>query len=147
MRTITASRAEAFPIGELAKRSGVKIETIRYYERAKMLVPPPRTASGRRVYGVTDLRILVFVRRSRELGFSLDQIRALLRLGGPEKATCREVREIAAHHLDDIRAKLRDLKKLEGLLSRTVARCSGNTAPDCPVLDVLDIQRVQKANV
>jgi MerR family mercuric resistance operon transcriptional regulator len=147
MRTITASGAEAFPIGELAKRSGVKIETIRYYERAKMLVPPPRTASGRRVYDVTDLRILVFIKRSRQLGFSLDQIRALLRLGGPEKATCREVREIAAHHLDDIRAKLRDLKKLEGLLSRTVAHCSGNTAPDCPVLDVLDIQRVQRANV
>ena len=110
-----------------------------------MLVPPPRTASGRRVYDATDLRILVFIKRSRELGFS--QIRARLPLGGPEKATCREVREIAAHHLDDIRAKLRDLKKLERLLSRTVARCSGNTAPDCPVLDVLDIQRVQKANV
>jgi MerR family mercuric resistance operon transcriptional regulator len=147
MQAITASRAEAFPIGELAKRSAVKIETIRYYERAMMLVPPPRTASGRRVYDVTDLRILVFIKRSRELGFSLDQIRALLRLGGPEKATCREVHEIAAHHLDDIRAKLRDLKRLERLLSRTVACCSGNTAPDCPVLDVLDIQRVQKANV
>jgi MerR family mercuric resistance operon transcriptional regulator len=147
MRAITASRAEAFPIGKLSKRSGVKIETIRYYERAKMLVPAPRTASGRRVYDVTDLRILVFVRRARELGFSLDEIRALLRLGGPEKATCREVRAIAAHHLDDIRAKLRDLKKLERLLSRTIARCSGRTAPDCPVLDVLDIQRSQKANV
>jgi MerR family mercuric resistance operon transcriptional regulator len=143
MPAITASRAEAFPIGELAKRSGVKIETIRYYERANMLAPPPRTASGRRVYGVTDLRILVFIRRSRELGFSLDQIRALLRLGGPEKATCSQVREIAAHHLDEIRAKLRDLKKLERLLSSTVARCSGKTAPDCPVLDVLDLQRLQ----
>ena len=75
------------------------------------------------------------------LGFSLDEIRALFALGGPEKATCREVREIAAHHLDDIRAKLRDLKKLERLLSKTVSRCSGKTAPDCPVLDVLDIQR------
>jgi MerR family mercuric resistance operon transcriptional regulator len=141
MRAITASRAKAFPIGELSKRSGVKIETIRYYERATMLVPPPRTASGRRVYDVTDLRILVFIRRSRELGFSLDQIRTLLRLGGPEKATCRQVREIAAHHLEDIRAKLSDLKKLERFLSKTVARCSGKTAPDCPVLDVLDIER------
>ena len=141
MPAITASRAEAFPIGELAKRSGVKIETIRYYERVKMLVPPPRTASGRRVYDPTDLRILVFIRRSRELGFSLDEIRALLKLGGPEKATCREVREIASHHLDDIRAKIDDLKKLESLLSKTVSRCSGKTAPDCPVLDVLDIQR------
>jgi len=106
-----------------------------------MLAPPPRTASGRRIYGSADLRTLTFIRRSRELGFSLDEIRALLRLGGPEKASCREVREIAAHHLDDIRAKLGDLKKLERLLSKTVARCSGRTAPDCPVLDILDVQR------
>ena len=141
MRTITASRAEALPIGELSKRSGVNIETIRYYERVKMLAPPPRTASGRRVYEVTDLRVLVFIRRARALGFSLDEIRALLRLGGPEKASCREVREIAAHHLEDIRSKLDDLKKLERLLSKTVARCSGKTAPDCPVLDILDIHR------
>ena len=141
MRVITSSRAEALPIGELSKRSGVNIETIRYYERVKLLSPPPRTASGRRVYDSTDHRILVFIRRSRELGFSLDEIRALLRLGGPEKASCREVREIATHHLEDIRSKLHDLKKLERLLATTVSRCSGRTAPDCPVLDILDIQR------
>jgi MerR family mercuric resistance operon transcriptional regulator len=141
MGAITASRAEALPIGALSKRSGVNIETIRYYERVKMLAPPPRTASGRRVYDVTDLRILVFIRRGRALGFSLDEIRTLLRLGGPEKASCREVRAIAVRHLEDIRAKLSDLKKLERLLSTTVARCSGKTAPECPVLDILDIQR------
>jgi MerR family mercuric resistance operon transcriptional regulator len=141
MPTITSSRAENLPIGELSKQSGVNIETIRYYERIKMLPPPPRTASGRRIYHPTDLRILVFIRRSRELGFSLNQIRALLRLGGPEKASCREVREIAAHHLEDIRSKLGDLKKLERLLAKTVAQCSGRTAPDCPVLDILDIER------
>ena len=141
MSETTAFRAENLPIGELSRLSGVNIETIRYYERVKMLPPPPRTASGRRVYDSTDLRILTFIRRSRELGFSLDEIRALLRLGGPEKASCREVREIAAHHLEDIRAKLGDLKKLERLLAKTVARCSGKTAPDCPVLDILDIER------
>ena len=141
MRATTAWRAEHLQIGELSRLSGVNIETIRYYERIKMLPPPPRTASGRRVYGSTGLRTLVFIRRSRELGFSLDRIRALLRLGGPGKASCREVREIAAHHLDDVRAKLGNLKKLERLLARTVARCSGRTAPDCPVLDILDIQR------
>jgi MerR family mercuric resistance operon transcriptional regulator len=119
----------------------VNIETIRYYERVKMLAPPPRTDSGRRVYHSTDLRILVFIRRSRELGFSLDKIRTILRLGGPEKASCREVREIAAHHLEDIRARLVDLKKLERLLAKTVARCSGRMAPDCPVLDILDAER------
>ena len=143
MPAITASRAETLPIGALSKRSGVNIETIRYYERVKMLAPPPRTASGRRVYDTTDLRILIFIRRSRELGFSLDQIRALLRLGGPGKASCREVREVAARHLADIRTKLDDLKKLERLLSKTVARCSGKTAPDCPVLDILDIERTR----
>jgi MerR family transcriptional regulator, mercuric resistance operon regulatory protein len=141
MRAITSSRAENLPLGELSKQSGVNIETIRYYERVKMLAPPPRTDSGRRVYHSTDLRILVFIRRSRELGFSLDEIRALLRLGGPEKASCREVREIAAHHLEDIRARLVDLKKLERLLAKTVARCSGRMAPDCPVLDILDAER------
>jgi len=139
MPEVTPSRAEMLPIGALSKRSGVNIETIRYYERVKMLAPPPRTASGRRIYDLMDLRILVFIRRSRELGFSLDEIRALLRLGGPEKASCREVREIAARHLEDIRAKLEDLRKLERLLSKTVARCSGKTAPDCPVLDILDV--------
>ena len=141
MRAITSSRTENLPIGELSRLSGVNIETIRYYERIKMLPPPPRTASGRRIYGSTDLRTLTFIRRSRELGFSLDEIRALLRLGALKKASCREVREIAAHHLEEIRAKLGDLKKLERLLTKTVARCSGNTAPDCPVLDILDIQR------
>ncbi|HTE78516.1 MAG TPA: helix-turn-helix domain-containing protein [Xanthobacteraceae bacterium] len=141
MRAITSSRAKNLPIGEISKQSGVNVETIRYYEQVKMLGPPPRTASGRRIYHSTDLRILVFTRRSRELGFSLNQIRALLRLGGPEKASCREVREIAAHHLEDIRAKLSDLKKLERLLAKTVAQCSGRTAPDCPVLNILDIER------
>ncbi|MGB7038265.1 MAG: helix-turn-helix domain-containing protein [Xanthobacteraceae bacterium] len=143
MAAITASRAEPLPIGALSKRSGVNIETIRYYERIKILAPPPRTASGRRVYDTTDLRILIFIRRSRELGFSLGEIRALLRLGGPGKASCREVREVAARHLADIRTKLDDLKKLERLLSKMVARCSGKTAPDCPVLDILDIERTR----
>ena len=141
MRAITGSRAESLAIGGLSRLSGVNIETIRYYERIKMLRPPPRTPSGRRVYGSSDLRTLSFIRRSRELGFSLNEIRALRRLGGPEKASCREVREIATHHLGDIRAKLSDLQKLERLLAKTIARCSGNRVPDCPVLDILDIKR------
>ena len=141
MGAITAARAEDLPIGRLSRLSGVNIETIRYYERIEMLPAPPRTASGRRVYDATHLRMLAFIRRARELGFSLDEIRALIRLGGPDKASCREVRAIAAHHLEGIRAKLDDLKKLERLLTKTVAQCSGRTAPDCPVLDILDVRR------
>src|SRR5262249_53901598 len=129
------------PIGELSRLSRVNIETIRYYERIKMLPAPQRAASGGRLYGVTELRILAFVRRSRELGFSLNEIRALLRLGAAGMASCREVKVIATHHLEDIRAKLSDLKKLERLLAKTVARCSGKKVPNCPVLDILDIRR------
>jgi MerR family mercuric resistance operon transcriptional regulator len=141
MRTITSSRAKNLPIGKLSKRSGVNIETIRYYERIKMLPAPPRTANGRRVYDATDIRVLAFIRRSRELGFSLNEIRALLRLGVPGRASCREVKKIASHHLQDIRTKISDLSKLERLLARTIDRCSGNRVPDCPVVDILDIER------
>ncbi len=141
MSAITISRADGLTIGKLSKLTSVNIETIRYYERIKMLPLPPRTAGGRRVYDPTHLRILTFVRRSRELGFSLDEIRALIRLGGPGKASCRQVRDIAAHHLDDIRAKISDLRKMERLLAKTVAQCTGNAAPACPVLEVLDIRR------
>lgn len=142
MTTVTLSRAQELTIGEISKRTGVNIETIRYYERIGMLPPPPRTEGGHRLYDSTHVRILAFIRRSRELGFSLNEIRALIRLGGPEKASCREVREIATHHLEDIRAKLVDLRKLERLLSKTIARCSGKTAPECPVMDILDVRQV-----
>jgi MerR family mercuric resistance operon transcriptional regulator len=141
MQPITDARAEQFTIGDLSDLTAVNIETIRYYERIRMLPAPPRTAGGRRVYDLSHLRVLAFIRRSRELGFSLDEIRALIRLGGPDKASCRQVREIAAHHLDDIRAKIADLRKMERLLSKTVAQCTGTTAPECPVLEILDIRR------
>jgi MerR family mercuric resistance operon transcriptional regulator len=143
MPQITASRAsrlDGIPIGELSRLTGVNIETIRYYERIKMLRSPPRTEGGRRVYGATEIRVLAFIRRGRELGFGLDDVRALLALGAPGKASCADVREIAAHHLDDIRAKVADLRKLERLLAKTIAQCSGSKAPDCPVLDIRDVR-------
>jgi MerR family mercuric resistance operon transcriptional regulator len=144
MRQITASRADTsagIPIGELSRLTGVNIETIRYYERIKMLRPPPRTEGGRRVYGPTETRVLAFIRRARELGFRLDDIRALLALGAPAKASCADVRGVAAHHLDDIRAKIADLRKLERLLAKTIAQCSGSRVPGCPVVDILDVRR------
>jgi MerR family transcriptional regulator, mercuric resistance operon regulatory protein len=144
MPSVTASRAgrlDGIPIGELSRRTGVNIETIRYYEKIKMLQPPPRTEGGRRVYGPAETRVLVFIRRGRELGFGLEDIRALLDLAGPGKASCADVRKIAAYHLDDIRTKIADLRKLERLLAKTIAQCSGSRVPDCPVLDILDVKR------
>lgn len=137
----TIPRAGSISIGALSRHSGVNIETIRYYERIGMLPPPPRTAGGRRVYGPAEQRTLAFIRRSRDLGFTLEEIRALLALGGPERAPCADVHKIAGAHLAKVRSKLSDLVKLEAILAETVARCSAGDAPDCPVLDVLDAGR------
>lgn len=144
MRPITDPRAETITIGELSRRTGVNVETIRYYEKVKLIAMPPRTAGGRRLYGAEETRILAFIRRARELGFTPDQVRALLDLGGPERASCAEVRAIAARHLGDIRAKIADLRKLERLLAKTIARCSGRKGPDCPVIDILDVRPDRK---
>jgi len=140
MRPITDARAEAITIGELSRRTGVNVETIRYYEKVKMLPVPQRTTGGRRIYGPVETRILAFIRRARELGFTPDEVRTLLDLGGPGKASCAEVRTVASAHLTDIRAKIADLKKLERLLAKTVAKCSGRQVPDCPVIDILDVR-------
>jgi MerR family mercuric resistance operon transcriptional regulator len=140
MPAITDARASALSIGELSRRTGVNIETIRYYERVGVLQAPPRTAGGRRTYGSKETRTLAFIRRARELGFSLEEIRALLNLGAPASASCAEVREIAARHLRDIREKIADLNKLDALLSKTIRRCSGKAVPECPIIDVLDVR-------
>lgn len=137
--TMAPSREEKFPIGVLAKRSGANIETIRYYERIGLLTIPARTPNGRRVYTHDNLRALMFIRRARELGFTLDNIRALIRLG--EHATCSDVRDIAARHLEDVRVKLSDLTRLEKLLASTVSQCTGGAVPECAVLDILDGER------
>lgn len=138
MTVITNLRPKALSIGELARLTGVNVVTIRYYERVKMLPAPPRTEAGRRIYGTADTRILAFIRRSRELGFTLSEIRALLDLGAPGDASCAEVKEIAGTHLASVRAKLADLHRLESILADAVTKCVGDATPVCPVLDVLD---------
>lgn len=128
-------------IGELSRRTGVHIETIRYYEKIRLLPAPPRTESGRRIYGEAQARILAFIRRARELGFGVNDIRNLLALAEPQNMSCAQAREIAAAHLAGVRAKLADLSRLEGVLSQTIAQCAGEAAPACPVLDMLDTAR------
>jgi MerR family mercuric resistance operon transcriptional regulator len=140
MAAITNARPVSLSIGELSRLTGVNIETIRYYERVKMLPPPPRTGGGRRVYGLEGKRALAFIRRGRELGFTLDEIRALLDLGAPGDASCAEVKAIASTHLASVQSKIADLVRLEAVLADAVARCTGETTPVCPVLDILDSQ-------
>jgi len=128
----------ALSIGELSRRTGVNIETIRYYERIEMLPAPPRTASGRRVYGLAETRTLGFIRRSRELGFTLDEIRALLALSADSgREACAEARALAAGHLADVRAKIVDLRAMEHVLADVVRRCDAGEAPGCPLIETL----------
>ncbi|MGD9890039.1 MAG: helix-turn-helix domain-containing protein [Geminicoccaceae bacterium] len=138
MVAITSLRGDALSIGELSRLTGVNIETIRYYERIGVMPAPPRTGGGRRAYGEGHSRTLSFIRRARELGFTLDDIRGLLGLGHRRLATCAEVRSIAGGHLETVRSKLADLARLEGILAAAVAQCSGESVPDCPVLEMLD---------
>jgi MerR family mercuric resistance operon transcriptional regulator len=138
MRFIASQSPAALPIGELSRRSGVNIETIRYYERINVLPAPPRTANGRRVYGPAETRTLAFIRRSRELGFTLDEIRALLALSAENgQGACAVVSEIATSHLAEVRAKIADLKTMESVLADAVRRCDAGEAPGCPLIDAL----------
>ncbi|MBI1365934.1 MAG: MerR family DNA-binding protein [Alphaproteobacteria bacterium] len=135
---MTDARGDASPIGEASRRTGVHIETIRYYEKIGLLPPPPRTSGGRRAYGAAQMRRLAFIRRARELGFSLKEIRALLGLGDRGVATCADVCAITERHLESIRAKIADLQKLESFLMRNMRDCSGEAVPECAILDALD---------
>lgn len=122
---------------ELAQRTGCNLETVRYYEKVGLLPEPPRTASGYRSYDTSHERRLRFVMRARELGFSLDEIRELLRLVDERERPCAEACAIAATHLDDVRAKIADLKRMERVLNDVVAQCADGTRPECPLIDTL----------
>jgi MerR family mercuric resistance operon transcriptional regulator len=130
-------RATQFPIGVLSTETGVNIETIRYYEKIGLMPAPPRTEGRQRVYDNAHLKRLTFIRRGRELGFSLDQIRELLGLVRGHDLTCAEVKAMTEEHVTEIRRKVKDLKKLERVLTDLAVKCSGNAVPDCPILDAL----------
>jgi MerR family transcriptional regulator, mercuric resistance operon regulatory protein len=129
--------SEGLTISELARRSGVKLETIRYYERIGMLPGPPRTEHGYRIYGHEDVRTFTFVRRAREAGFTLADVRMLLKLREAGGASCAEVREMASEHLESVQAKIADLMRLSERLEHAIARCSGDKR-HCPVIEMLD---------
>jgi MerR family mercuric resistance operon transcriptional regulator len=137
MSAITVSRGSGLTIGALSRRTRVNIETIRFYERIGILAKPPRSAGGHRIYGQNELMRLGFVRRSRELGFSLDEVRGLLRLVDGGRYTCAEVKAITLNHLADVRGKIADLRRLERTLADVAGRCRGGKVPDCPVIEAL----------
>jgi MerR family mercuric resistance operon transcriptional regulator len=131
------SAAISLPIGELSKASGVKVETIRYYEKIGVMPAPARTGSGYRAYGPEHLNRLKFVRRGRELGFSLEELRGLLHLVDGRAQTCAEVRAMTLAHGAEIRRKIADLRRLERGIAAIARRCTGRRVPDCPIIDAL----------
>jgi DNA-binding transcriptional MerR regulator len=128
-------------IGALARQTGTNAPTIRYYEDIGLLPVADRASSGQRVYGTADLTRLTFIRRCREFGFSIDQVRALVGLLQSPHSPCTDARDLANNHLGAIRQKLVALKALErtiaGLVTDCDASCAGGPAPDCVILDDL----------
>jgi DNA-binding transcriptional MerR regulator len=125
-------------IGDLAKATGTKAVTIRYYEQAGLLPAPPRTAANYRVFGRGHLERLRFIRRCRDLGFTLDQVRDLLRLASHEDYACAEVDRITAEHLAGIEAKVADLSRLAGELRRIASQCQGGGhIAECRIIQAL----------
>ncbi len=123
-------------IGALSERTEVNVETIRYYERIGILPNPPRSAGGHRLYAKEHTQRLVFIRRSRQLGFSLDQVRELLGLSSGHM-TCARVKTITEQHIADIRRRVKDLKRLERVLSELTSQCREDEMGECPILDAL----------
>ncbi|AGI68712.1 mercuric resistance operon regulatory protein MerR [Octadecabacter antarcticus 307] len=131
------TNARGYPIGEMSKHTGVNIETIRYYERIKIMPQPDRTAGGNRQYNHDQLKRLSFIKTSRELGFSIKEIRALLEMVDRQDFTCGEVYELTIGHLASVREKIKGLRNLEKALVGMASECGQGDVPDCPILETL----------
>lgn len=124
-------------IGALARDSGVNLETIRFYERSGLLPAPQRSAAGYRHYQQMDVRRLRFIRRGRELGFSLEEIRSLLELAAHPESPCESADQMVREHLDAIETRIRDLQNMRSELSK-LAGCHSSHAEHCRLLEALD---------
>ncbi len=124
-------------IGYVSKATGCHIETIRYYERIGLLPKPARSNGGFRLYNADQIKRLNFIRRSRNLGFHLDEVRDLLSFVDSNTYTCAEVKSMTINHLDEIEQKIADLTKLKKVLKDMASHCEGEEVPECPIIDVL----------
>lgn len=129
-----------YTIGQAAKAAGVNIETLKYYERRGLLPEPPRSSGNYRLYPHDSIRIVRFVKRAQELGFTLNEIRELLALrDGGSEANCADVRAKAVYKLRDIEGKIRSLQTMEKALAGLVKQCSGEgPVTGCPILEALE---------
>lgn len=124
-------------IGTLSKRTGANIETIRYYERIKLVPAPPRTESGRRLYGAEDIRRLTFIRHARDLGFDIAAIKTMLALQEMPDASCQQVTQIATDQLEAVESRIRRLLGLRTELTRMIEECDNGKVATCRIIEVL----------
>lgn len=124
-------------IGEAARRSGLPVKTIRYYEEIGLVVPSARRGNGYRDYSRRDVQLLQFVARARSLGFTVENCRDLLGLYRDRQRASADVRMLAQARIAEIRTKIRELQAMRETLEDLVARCNGDARPDCPILDDL----------
>jgi len=128
-------------IGALAERAGTNAPTIRYYEEIGLLRPADRQAGGQRAYSDEDVRRLKFIRRCRDFGFSIEQVKSLVALVQDRERSCMDARALAQEHLTAVRTKLNELRALErsivGFIAACDASCAGGPGPDCPILEDL----------
>ena len=125
-------------IGQAAELSGVHIETIRYYERIGVMPAAPRSPGKQRLYNGEQLKRLRFIKRSRELGFSLDEIRSLLSLSDEHQLSCADVHRLTVGHLEQVQQKLAQLSNIEATLKDMAKQCSQGDVPDCPIIETLN---------
>ena len=130
-------------IGHLSRATSTKVETIRFYEAKGLIASPARTTSNYRDYGVNDLRRLSFIRRSRDLGFSLDQVRVLLNLSDDGGRSCAEVDAIATKQLVEVERKIADLKSLRKELGSLIRDCRQGTVAECRIIDALGSPQIK----
>ncbi|UVL56979.1 Cu(I)-responsive transcriptional regulator [Pseudomonas sp. B21-035] len=121
-------------IGQAARRSGLSAKMIRYYESIGLLKPALRSDSGYRLYHQEDLHQLAFIKRSRDLGFSLEEVARLLTLWQDRQRASADVKALASQHIDDLNRRIEELVSLRDTLSELVAHCQGDDRPDCPIL-------------
>lgn len=126
-----------FTIGDIGKATGTKVETVRYYERIGLLPQPARSGGNYRTYGQREVERLSFIRRARALGFSLDQVRALLALSDDGTRDCATVDQMAREHLRAVEAKIADLKALQRELTALLKSCSGGSVAECRIIEAL----------
>jgi len=129
--------AEQYSIGEMARTGNCKVQTVRYYEEIGLLPKPRRNSGNQRVYSSLHHDRLRFIRHSRELGFSLEQIRQILALSDDPSHSCEEVDSIARDHLSDVESKIERLQSMRKELQRMISECAGNRVADCRIVRVL----------